>query len=562
MCFLIVLWSLCFGGAVYATGQAGEWIIIGNDTLQMLACPLEADSALASRVRERLPKEGINTGLWRGYVGLWRLEEGKLFLEKIEYEDYHEDTGYESRELDLDGIFDAYMEDGRVFARWFSGELRVVDGNMVHYEHMGFARHYECETVYTLRDGRVRRTKETRNALLKGTNERPLESMGFLFDGSEMEWGKDSLIFARVLFRRDGRVRRVKVSQTERDTSGMKWEEYEARKQELEEKGKPERALSRLWEKYWDSKYVETKYGRNHPFTRELEACARLIDWDVLVLDGKPQPMSMMMRWGGDRSRGRFGVFADGREYDLFEVGGVGYRMDAYPLQQASGLIARLRLRLEGACRTECPRGYRAEWRVADGRLWLTGLRNAYTGEEIPLSAVEPGNHGEPIAADWYTGSFRVAWGEDLYDRFRLYGVRKHEKLVEVENGRVVCEENYENRVVPGDKASFSQFERTLRAHAWADCPELKERSLRGEITVYPRVDGRADSIAVNLYVNGEDKVDGRRYHREIKDPADPWIAFVRRAAEKVARWEVRFVRGEVRPLTFWVDIYPAEEKR
>lgn len=66
----------------YATGQIGERIIIGQDTLEMLACPVETDGLLSRQVQERLSGKGVNTGLWRGYVGLWRLENGNLYLEK------------------------------------------------------------------------------------------------------------------------------------------------------------------------------------------------------------------------------------------------------------------------------------------------------------------------------------------------------------------------------------------------------------------------------------------------------------------------------------------------
>ena len=80
---LFVLCLLCFGSKAKATGQAAEIIIIGQDTLAMLACPLGQDSLLSVQVEERLSKESMSTGLWRGYIGFWRLENGKLYLEKI-----------------------------------------------------------------------------------------------------------------------------------------------------------------------------------------------------------------------------------------------------------------------------------------------------------------------------------------------------------------------------------------------------------------------------------------------------------------------------------------------
>ena len=167
---LFVLCLLCFGSKAKATGQAAEIIIIGQDTLAMLACPLGQDSLLSVQVEERLSKESMSTGLWRGYIGFWRLENSKLYLEKIT-EEIPDSTGkYTLEEVDIHGIFDAYKENGRILASWFSDDIRVVDGERVYYNHMGFDRHYTTETIYTLKKGIVKRQKEIHNSLREATS--------------------------------------------------------------------------------------------------------------------------------------------------------------------------------------------------------------------------------------------------------------------------------------------------------------------------------------------------------------------------------------------------------
>ena len=149
---LTVICSCCFASAAKATGQFAERIIIGQDTLGMLSCPINADTVLRRKVSQRIERAGMVTGLWRKYIGTWRLEAGLLYLEKLET--------WDGDLVDIRGIFDAYRENGRIAARWFSGDIRVVRGECVYYKHMGFNRHYEHETIYTLRRGRVVSSEE------------------------------------------------------------------------------------------------------------------------------------------------------------------------------------------------------------------------------------------------------------------------------------------------------------------------------------------------------------------------------------------------------------------
>lgn len=140
-----------FATPLRATGQAGEIIIIDKDTLQMLTLPIEKDSVLSKKLRTKIsdtPNRTISSGCWRGYVGVWEIRDSVLYL------NYMLDcTGKVT--LNTDGVFDHYVKDGRIMALWFTGKIRVASGKEIYYQHGGFARYYEFETIYRIENGRI-----------------------------------------------------------------------------------------------------------------------------------------------------------------------------------------------------------------------------------------------------------------------------------------------------------------------------------------------------------------------------------------------------------------------
>ncbi len=409
---LMVICSCCFAGAAKATGQFAERIIIGQDTLGMLACPIDADTVLRRKVSQRIERAGIVTGLWRKYIGTWRLEEGQLYLEKLET--------WDKDIIDLGGIFDAYRENGRIAARWFSGDIRVVRGECVYYKHMGFDRHYEHETIYTLRRGRVVSNKEKRNSLREGSNAESWVTLQMLFNGDDMEWEGDSSLSVKLWPGLDGSVDRIKVTSS-----------YSSLKSGQD--------TVPVWERKYKEK--NRRYGHRHPYTREVMECVQLMtDWEVLVLDGKIQPHVFEVTWRKNIPRPEYMNWQLKLWLcpDSLDMDGCGYRVKDVSLLQADPrLMTCLRPCLKGAFALKHPRGYRARWQIADGWLWLTGIRNARTGEMIPLSVLAPGNNGEPIEASWYTGKFKIGLGGVVDDGNYRYDAECCDMECEVVQGRV-----------------------------------------------------------------------------------------------------------------------------
>ena len=129
-----VLWI--FLGCLIAfapTGVSGQsMVLIERDTFLMYSNPLRADSTLAAKVYDRVYSPPYIRDV-SAYYGWWRLQGDSLFLEKIEdtYGTMRSDD-HEVVFMDLGGIFDDYVQDGKVFASWFSGELDVVGGKCIY----------------------------------------------------------------------------------------------------------------------------------------------------------------------------------------------------------------------------------------------------------------------------------------------------------------------------------------------------------------------------------------------------------------------------------------------
>lgn len=528
--FILMTFAFCgLSTLVKATGQIGEKIIIGRDTLWMLTRPLAADTILSRKVCEQIDQEDLCSVFRRWYIGTWRLENEVLYLEEIKM--------FNGTRIKLDGIFDDYRENGRIAARWFSGKIRVVRGKQIYSNHMSLTQYYEYETIYMLCDGVVKEKEEMHNSFRKGRNDEYDYTLNVLFNGKGMKWEGDSSLDIEVILKPNGKTGRVKV---------FSWNRHFKSKQNF----------ASAWA---DFEIEEKQYGRNHPYVREIKKCLDLMDgWPVLVLDGKIQPVRLGVKWGRDRSEPyKHWLPHELRQMDSIKIDGRDYVFIYNPLQQDADVMTHLRPRLKGAFTTRTLRGYIARWKIADGRLWLTELRHGVTGKLIPLSTLVLGCRDKSIVASWYTGSFEVSMGEGYFGY-----TEGREIIFEVRDGQVIHQTVYDNYIQPGDTAAYGQFIRTIHSHDWASYSELENRSLHGDFMVYPDLNGVADSIKnIRLYVNGDSEKD--RYHRVITDPADPWIGLVRRAAESVSRWEVWFIKGKVGPLWISFEIkQPEQEKR
>lgn len=89
-----------------------------------------------------------STALWRGYVGTWDITNDHLYLIHLQ--------GWiagKDEPCGLDELFPGFPE--RVFAHWYSGELRIPQGRLLHYVHGGYSSAYERDLFICVRAGLV-----------------------------------------------------------------------------------------------------------------------------------------------------------------------------------------------------------------------------------------------------------------------------------------------------------------------------------------------------------------------------------------------------------------------
>ncbi len=125
------------------TAQVSEKLLYEGKSIFLFSEPL-ALYLMQNQIRFTSP----HTANWRGYVGTWEIIETegveRLYLVGIEA---HKD--YETI-LTLPDLFPGF---DKVFAHWFTGELRCPQGDLVEYIHMGYASTYEYELFLEFKQG-------------------------------------------------------------------------------------------------------------------------------------------------------------------------------------------------------------------------------------------------------------------------------------------------------------------------------------------------------------------------------------------------------------------------
>jgi hypothetical protein len=130
------------------TAQISEILQYGGETLSLYSDPLgNFLKSSASLLEFHSP----STACWRGYVGTWALESGRLHLGKLDGW-RRSATGIEK--MSLQDLFPGYP-DG-VFAHWYSGDLHSPRGALLRYVYGGYNSIYEGDLHLTvLRGGLV-----------------------------------------------------------------------------------------------------------------------------------------------------------------------------------------------------------------------------------------------------------------------------------------------------------------------------------------------------------------------------------------------------------------------
>ena len=84
------------------------------------------------------------TALVRGYIGRWEIKNNKLFLVSL--------LGFieNNKQVDLNYLFPNQSE---VFANWYTGKIRIPEGELLKKINLGYASVFEKDCFLTLDEG-------------------------------------------------------------------------------------------------------------------------------------------------------------------------------------------------------------------------------------------------------------------------------------------------------------------------------------------------------------------------------------------------------------------------
>jgi hypothetical protein len=144
------------------TAQVAETLIYHGKELMMFSNPLNP-YLRANGIQFESP----STANWRGYKGTWEIKGSEEAGERLYLIGLRAHRSYKDI-IGLEDIFPGFPNG--VFAHWFSGEIRLPQGNQLKYVHMGYASTYEFDLFLEIKKGLVVNKRALHNKI--DTNER------------------------------------------------------------------------------------------------------------------------------------------------------------------------------------------------------------------------------------------------------------------------------------------------------------------------------------------------------------------------------------------------------
>lgn len=129
------------------TAQLEEILHYNGEYLSMCTEPLSAYFAMGGIDPGFEPS---STALWRGYVGSWDIVNDRLYLVGIC------GTLKGGGEASVSTMFPDFPD--RVFAHWYSGTIRIPNGNKLESVHMGYEGINEQDLLLDMKRGIVQKT--------------------------------------------------------------------------------------------------------------------------------------------------------------------------------------------------------------------------------------------------------------------------------------------------------------------------------------------------------------------------------------------------------------------
>jgi hypothetical protein len=154
----------------FMTAQIPETLLYNGEKLAMCDEPLSLWLKILSD--EESPFEEMSSANWRGYVGTWQIKDNRLYL--VDLRGKLKNGAQGSIETFFPGFHD------RVFAHWFSGQIRAPPGKLLNYFHMGYASQYEQDVLFLVDRGIIKNVDVREN----GKAEKGTEGDGYQLAGA------------------------------------------------------------------------------------------------------------------------------------------------------------------------------------------------------------------------------------------------------------------------------------------------------------------------------------------------------------------------------------------
>ena len=156
--------------AALATAQAPDVIHYEGKKYNLFTNPLESYFKESERPKFQIGPGSMSTANWRGYVATWKVEDDTLYLVGLDSWICKDLRPENCKRADLKELFGEKYRDGKVKADWFTGDLRMPDGERLQYVHMGYASIYERDIVLSVAAGKI-----TGQQVIDNTKRKPKE---------------------------------------------------------------------------------------------------------------------------------------------------------------------------------------------------------------------------------------------------------------------------------------------------------------------------------------------------------------------------------------------------
>jgi hypothetical protein len=150
---------------VFGTKQIPDILIWNGDTVSLFSNPLEQLFKIDS-LRINLfgnSKNCSTTDCWRNYQAEWTIIDNQLYLTNIFSCCFYEDK----IKADLKTLFNESYKDGKINAKWVTGNLIGSKGKFLFYSIANEYSVYEGQTVLTIKNGELVETKSYDNSKSK-----------------------------------------------------------------------------------------------------------------------------------------------------------------------------------------------------------------------------------------------------------------------------------------------------------------------------------------------------------------------------------------------------------